>query len=402
MKFKDKENTKYHVIFAVENNQVPQDTRVWLEAKALEENGFNVSIICPNIRREKENHKKLDNINIYQYRSFFEGTSVFGLLLEYILSSFFIFLYAIKVYLRQSFHIVHLANPPDFLIVLFLFFKLLGVKIVFDHHDLCPELFIEKFNIKNLLYKMVLFFEHLSYKFSDVIIATNNSVKRAGIDRNKTDAEKIFVVRNGPDLSVVHSYSIKKDFRNEKKYLIGYVGKIDKQDCLSKLVNSTEYIINNRKFKDFRVLIIGDGTDLQYLKSAVKDKKLGDYFIFYGAEYNKKKLFTLLSSVDVCVEPRRESEISSKSTSIKIMEYMALGKPIVQYYGTEGRFSAKGASLYIENNDEYAFGDAIIYLLNNEKKRKEMGEYGIKRVREFFQWDIQRKILLRIYREVII
>ena len=148
MKFKDKENTKYHVIFAVENNQVPQDTRVWLEAKALEENGFNVSIICPNIRREKENHKKLDNINIFQYRSFFEGTSVFGLLLEYILSSFFIFLYAIKVYLRQPFHIVHLANPPDFLIVLFLCFKLLGVKIVFDHHDLCPELFIEKFNKK--------------------------------------------------------------------------------------------------------------------------------------------------------------------------------------------------------------------------------------------------------------
>ena len=139
-----------------------------------------------------------------------------------------------------------------------------------------------------------------------------------------------------------------------------------------------------------------------YERIQTNGKKLGDYFIFYGAEYNKKKLFTLLSSVDVCVEPRRESEISSKSTSIKIMEYMAPGQPIVQYQGIESKFSAGEASLYIENNDEYAFGDAIIYLLNNEKKRKEMGEYGIKRVREFFQWDIQRKILLRIYREVII
>ena len=210
------------------------------------------------------------------------------------------------------------------------------------------------------------------------------------------------MVRNGPDLSVVHSYSIKKDFRNEKKYLIGYVGKIDKQDCLSKLVDSIEYIINIRKFKDFRVLIIGDGTERKKIEAMTKYKKLEKYFIFYGAEYNKKKLFTLLSSVDVCVEPRRESEISSKSTSIKIMEYMTLGKPIVQYDGTEGRFSAKGASLYIENNDEYAFGDAIIYLLNNEKKRKEMGEYGIKRVREFFQWDIQKEILLKIYKEVLI
>jgi len=394
-------NFKSHVLFVVENNQVPQDTRVWLEAKALEGNGFDVSVICPDIRKEKESHKILDNIEIFQYISFFEGSTVFGLLLEYLLSSFFIFLYAIKIYLRKPFHTVHLANPPDFLIVIFFFFKLLGVEIVFDHHDLCPELFIEKFGKRSYIYKMVLFFERLSYKFANVIITTNNSVKRVGIERDNTDEKNIFVVRNGPDLSVVHPYSIKKDFRNGRKYLIGYVGKIDEQDCLSKLVNSIEYMVNNRDFTDFRVLIIGDGTECKKIEEMVRYEKLGEYFIFYGSEYNKEKLFTLLSSVDVCVEPRKESEISSKSTSIKIMEYMALGKPIVQYKSVEGKYSAQKSSLYIESNDERAFGDAIIYLLNNEKKRKEMGKYGMKRVRKFLHWDIQKNPLLNIYREVL-
>ena len=402
MKFGNEENIKYHVLFVVENNQVPQDTRVWLEARALEEKGFDVSVICPNIKRESESHKILDNIDIFQYKSYFEGATIFGLIFEYLLSSFFIFLYAIKIYLRQPFHIVHLANPPDFIIMIFIFFKLLGVKIVFDHHDLSPEYFLEKFKKRNPFYKTLLLFEKLSYKCANVVIVTNKSFKEVGIERNKIDKKKIFIVRNGPDLSVAYPYSSKIDFRKEKKYLIGYVGKIDGQDCLIKLVNTIEYIVNNKGFSDFRVLIVGDGTDRIRIENIISDRKLEDYFIFYGWEYDKEKLYKILSSFDLCVDTQKESEVLDKSTSFKIMEYMALGKPIVQYKSIEGKYSAQEASLYIENNDEYAFGDAIIYLLNNEKKRKEMGEYGIKRVREFFQWDIQRKILLRIYREVII
>lgn len=402
MEFEYKENKKFHILFIVENNQVPQDTRVWMEAEALKESGFNVSVICPNIEKDKESHKRLSDIEIFQYISFFEGKTTFGLILEYLLSSFLILLYAIKIYLNRPFQIVHIANPPDFLFLIFLPFKSMGLKIVFDHHDLSPELFIEKFGSKNFLYKLILFFEKLSYKIADIIITTNKSVKKAGIKRSKADEKKVFVVRNGPDLSVVHLYPVKKNIRNGGKYLIGYVGKIDKQDSLSKLVNSIEYMVNNRGFTDFKVLIIGDGTEWKNVEKIVRDKKIEDYFIFYGSEYNKKRLFTLLSSVDVCVEPRRESEISSKSTSIKIMEYMALSKPIVQYDGIEGRVSAQDASFYIENNDECAFGDAIIYLLKNKEKMREMGAYGVKRVREVLQWDIQKEILLKIYKEVLI
>jgi len=394
-------NRKAHVLFVVENNQVPQDTRVWKEAQAIKEAGHKVSIICPNIIREKPGYKTIEEIDVYQYRNFLEGARTFGLLLEYFLASISIILYSLKIYSKNPFNIIHLANPPDFLIILFFPYKFLKVKIIFDHHDLSPELFIEKFESKSLLYKLLLFFEKLSYLLSDIIIVTNNSIKKTGGKRNNIRADKIFVVRNGPDLKIVHSYSIEKKLEKRAKYLVGFVGKMDPQDGLLKLVYSVEHIVQNRGFKDFRVLLIGDGTDRKRIERVIKNKMLEEYFIFHGAEYNKEKLFRLLSSVDVCVDPAKETKLSNKSTHIKISEYMALEKPIIQYNRNEGRLSATKASYYIKNNDEKAFGDAIVHLLKNEKEREEMGKYGMKRVKKYFHWGIQKKILLQVYNKIL-
>jgi len=397
---KIKRYRRKHVLFVVENNQVPQDTRVWLEAKAIKEQGYNVTVICPNANKERALYKILEEIHIYQYPFFIEGSSIFSILIEYLLSFFFISIYAFNIYRREPFHIVHLANPPDFLISIFLFYKLLGIKIIFDHHDLSPEYFLEKFKKKNVFYKALLFLEKFSYKFADVVIVTNNSFKEVGLKRNNVDIKKVHVVRSGPDISIVHPYRKSKNFRKGRKYIIGYVGKIDKQDGLSNLVTSMDYLVNRKKFDDFRVLIIGNGTELNKIKRTVSQKELDEYFIFYGQEYNKKKLFTLLSSVDICIDPQPASDVLNNSTSLKIMEYMALGKPIVQYRSIEGERSAKKASFYVENNDPLAFGDAILMLLNDKRRRKEMGEYGIRRVRNFLQWEIQKKKLIRVYDEL--
>lgn len=392
---------KSHVLFVVENKQIPMDTRVFKEAKALEEEGLEVSIICPNLNKEKKYHKKVDNIEVFQYFCPFEGKSFIGIIVEYSIAIFLILFKSIKIYIRKPFHIVHLANPPDFLILLFLPFKLFDVKILFDHHDLSPELFVEKFKKKNFFHKLLLLFERMSYKIADHIITTNKSVKDTCIKRNKVHGKRISIVRNGPDLNKLNLCKIKENFRKNRSYLIGYVGNIDKQDSLEKLVNSVEYMVKERNFDNFRVLIIGDGTNRPDIQNHTIQKELQDYFIFHGYEYNRKQLFSLLSNVDICVEPRKESEISRKSTSTKIMEYMALGKPIIQYNSIEGKFSAGRASLYIKNNDEKAFGDAMIELLKDKKRREEMGEYGKKRVEESLQWSIQEQELLNIYKAIL-
>jgi len=377
------------------------DTRVFKEAKALEEEGLEVSIICPNLNKEKKYHKKLGNIEVFQYPCFFEGKSFIGIIVEYLIAILFILFKSIKIYLRKPFHIVHLANPPDFLIFLFLPFKLFGVKIVFDHHDLSPELFAEKFQKKNFFYKLLLLCERLSYKIADSIITTNKSVKITCIERNKVYGKRISIVRNGPDLNKISFCKTKENHVKKRSYLIGYIGNIDEQDSLEKLVNSVDYIVKERNFDDFRVLIIGDGTNRLRIEEDIRRKKLQNYFIFYGFEYNRKKIFSLLSKIDIGVEPSKETEKFSKSTSIKVMEYMAVGKPIVQYNTVEGRFTAGVASLFIRNNDEKAFGDAIISLLKDDKKRKKMGEYGKNRVKKLLQWDIQKNKLLNVYQNLI-
>ena len=207
----------------------------------------------------------------------------------------------------------------------------------------------------------------------------------------------MFVVRNGPALNQITQYKIKENFKKDKDYLIGYIGKIDEQDSLEKLVYSTDYMVNKRNFKSFRVLIIGDGTDRKRIERIVKQRSLEDYFIFYGPIYNRKKIFSILSKIDIGVEPSKETEKFTKSTSTKVMEYMAVGKPIIQYNTIEGKFTTGKASLFIQENNEKAFGDAIIELLKNKKKRKEMGEYGKRRVENVLQWDIQKKKLLKVY-----
>lgn len=390
-----------HILFVVENNQIPMDTRVLKEAKALEEEGLDISIICPNLNKEKKYHKKINNIDVFQYFCPFEGKSFFGILAEYSISIFFILFKSIRIYFKKPFQVVHLANPPDFLTLIFLPFQFFGVKIIFDHHDLSPELFVEKFQKNNLFCKLLLIFEKMSYKIADHIIVTNKSIKDICIKRNKVNENKVFIVRNGPDLNEIGSCKNKIDFKKDSEYIIGYVGNIDKQDSLEKFVNSVDYMVKKRNFINFKVLIIGDGTNRISIQNNIRQKNLQDYFIFHGYEYDRKKIFSLLSNTDICIEPRRESEISSKSTSIKIMEYMALGKPIVQYNSKEGKISAGKASVYIKNNDEKAFGDAIISLFKDNKKRGKMGEYGKNRVEELLEWNMQKKKLVNIYKNLI-
>lgn len=150
------------------------------------------------------------------------------------------------------------------------------------------------------------------------------------------------------------------------------------------------------------MLIIGDGTARENIEELVKEKGLEDYFIFHGAEYNRNKLYRLLYETEACVDPLTYNEETKIGTAIKIMEYMAVGKPIVQYNIGEGMVTAGESSIYIRNNDKIAFGDAIIELLKNKKKRDVMGKIGRKRIEEKFQWAVQEKKLINLYYKVML
>lgn len=385
-----------HVLIVIENLPAPFDRRVWQEASTLKENGAKVSIICPKMKGYDKSYEVVDNIEIYRH-NLREGKGAFGYLLEYSQAIFWEFILSWKIYFKNRFDVIQGCNPPDLIFFTALFFKPFGVKYVFDHHDINPELYISKFEKKGFFYKLMLLFEKLTFKTANFSIATNESYKKIALDRGKMSPDKVQVVRSGPKLDRLKLLNPKDEYKKEKKYLIGYIGVIGEQEGLDLLLESAAYILSKRE--DVHFGIVGGGTHLNEIEKLCSDMGLNDHFDFYG-RVDDQTMLEVLNTADICVNPDKPTAMNDLSTMNKIMEYMALKKPIVQYTLKEGKFSAGKASLYAKNTDPVDFGDKIIHLLDHPEIRTEMGEFGYKRVLNQLSWDFESKKLIHLYQKV--
>ena len=392
--------SKKRVLIIVENQAVPFDRRVWREACSLRENGYDVTVLCPRRKASAKGYEILNGIRVYRHPSPAEGSTPMGYLWEYSCALFWEFWYTAWIYLRHGFDVIQGCNPPDDIFLVALPFRLLGVKYIFDHHDVNPELYISKYGKQGALYKILVALEKYTYRFSDIVIATNKSYKDLAVNRGGVASENVFVVRNGPEREGFRSVLPNPARKNGKNYLIGYVGNMSIQDGLDILLDVAQHVKNSGRCDVF-FTCVGGGTELNKLKEMVEDRDLLDTVHFTG-RVSDEELVEILSTADVCVNPDRPSEMNDISTMIKIMEYMALGKPIVQFDAKEGRFSAQEASLYASKNDGVAdFAAKIIWLLDRPEERKKMGEFGKKRIEEELAWEYSVPQLLAAYREAL-
>lgn len=385
------------ILIIVENQTVPFDRRVWREACSLRENGYDVTVLCPRRKSSSKGYEILQGVRIYRHPSPAEGSTPLGYLWEYGCSLFWEFLYTCWIYLRHRVQVIQGCNPPDDIFLVALPFKVLGVKYIFDHHDANPELYISKYGKEGSLYKILVWLEKQTYRFSDVLIATNTSYKELAVKRGGMAPENVFVVRNGPDRTGFKPVPPNPARKNGKQYLVGYVGNMSVQDGLDILLDVALHIKDSGR-RDIFFTCVGGGTELNKLKTMVEEKGLLDTVCFTG-RVSDQELLEVLSTADLCVNPDRPSEMNDISTMIKIMEYMALGKPIVQFDATEGRFSAQEASLYADKNAGVAdFAAKIIWLLDRPDERAKMGAYGRKRIEEQLAWEYSVPELLAAYK----
>ena len=387
---------KKKILIIVENMWVPQDPRVWKQALSLLGAGYQVVVLCPRGKGAEKGYEFIDGVHIYRHRMAHEGRDPWGYVREYSAALFWEFLYSWWIYLRHGFHVIQACNPPDDIFLVALPFKLLGVKYIFDHHDVNPELYLSKYGREDLFYRIQVWLEKMTFRSSDVVMSTNNSYREIAMTRGGICEDDVFVVRNGPRMETFKAVSPNPALKNGKRYLVGYVGVMNSQEGLDILIDVALRLKNIGR-RDVQFTCVGRGPELASLRKMTQEKQLEDMVTFTGFVPDAE-MVEILSTADVCVNPDRPSAMNSMSTMIKIMEYMALGKPIVQFEGTEGRFSAQDASLYSNGSDQTAdFADKILWLLDHPEERERMGQFGRMRIEKELAWEYSVRHLLAAY-----
>ena len=386
------------ILFIVENLPSPFDRRVWQEAITLHQNGYQVAIICPTGKGYEEKYECLDGIHIYRHPLPPEAEGALGYVLEYSVALYWEFYLSFKVLFSHGFDAIHACNPPDLIFLVAGFFKFFfHKKFLFDHHDINPELYEAKFGRRDFFYRLMLLCERLTFKTADRSIATNESYKQIAIERGGMHPDKVTVVRSGPKLDRLKIIEPVLALKKGRKHLVGYVGVMGKQEGIDYLLRALHYIVEHKNRTDVHFGLVGGGTELTSLQAYAKALGVEDYVTFTG-RVSDQQMLEMLNTADVCVNPDVANEMNDKSTMNKIMEYMALAKPIVQFDLSEGRFSAQEASLYARRNDTKDFAEKILLLLDDQVKRKTMGDFGRNRIITELEWKYEEPKLLEAYR----
>jgi glycosyltransferase involved in cell wall biosynthesis len=384
------------VLIIVENLPLPFDRRVWQEATTLQQAGYQVSIICPKGKGYEKGHEAIDGVHIYRHALPIEASGALGYAIEYSWALLWEFVLTLRVLWTRGFDVIHACNPPDTIFLIGGFFKLFGKKFIFDHHDINPELYEAKFGRRDAFYKLLVALERWTFKTANVSIATNESYKKIAVQRGGKRPERVFIVRSGPDLRRLKTVPPVPELRKGRQYLVGYVGVMGKQEGIDYLLRGVQHIVRDLKRTDIHFGLVGGGTELEDMKAYARELGVADHVTFTGRVPDQQML-EMLNTADVCVNPDVANEMNDKSTMNKVMEYMALGKPIVQFDLTEGRFSAQDASLYADKNNELDLARKIVRLLDDAELRDRMGRLGRSRVENELEWKYEVPKLLAAY-----
>lgn len=384
---------KPHVLIIVQNLSVPYDRRVWLECNSLIDNGFDVSVICP--RAEGDTKKEiLNNVHIYRYAPPPMTAGVVSFFVEFAYCFIRTFFLSIKIYSRRRFHVVQTCNPPDTYWLLGMFYKMFGCTFVYDQHDLCPEIFDARFGtdaggFKKILRKALAWLEKRNYSVACEVISTNESYRELAISRGKKNPEHVTIVRSGPNPDRLYLTEPDSAVLGHHKYLLVYIGVMGPQDRVDIAIDALNEIINVRGNKDYCLALLGDGDCFTELQDQVRRLDLTDHITFTGRA-DDEVIRRYFSSAILGIAPDPATEFNSHSTHNKIMEYMIFSLPVIAFDLKETKKSGQDAVYIVDKNaDPVAMADGIELLVQDENKRRSMGEYALKRVMDELIWDHQ-------------
>jgi len=389
------------ILMLLENQTYPRDFRVLREATALTAAGYRVSVICP-AGPGQPFRETLNGVRLCRYAQPPAANGFLGYIWEYGYAMAATFVLSLLLLFREGFDVVHAHNPPDTFVFIAAFYKLLGKRFVFDHHDLSPEMYQARFPGGGSLFvhDALVLLEKLTCRLADRVIATNESYKKIEMERDLVPETRITVVRNGFELHDLPPVEPDRTLLLKGKTTIGYIGVMGFQDGVDYLLRALSHLVRDLGRTDFFCILVGGGDAFPYLKSLAKQLDISQYVLFTGM-VDHAEVARYLGAADLCVAPEPSAPYNDRSTAVKLMEYMTLAKPIVAFDLTEHRFTAQGAAAYVNPNDELEFARTIAELMDDPARRKRMGLLGRRRVETELAWQYSIPKLLEVYRAIL-
>lgn len=386
------------VLVLVENLSVPFDRRVWQESRALADAGHEVVVVCPAGRgQDTEPEVVLDGVRILRYPLAAATGGPAGYVREYGVALWHTLRLALRVRREGPVDVVHACNPPDLLFLVALALRPSGARFLFDHHDLVPELFLSRFPGRGrALHRVSLLLERLTFRAADAVVSTNESYRRVAVERGGVAPERVTVVRSAPDLRRFVRRDPDPALRRGRPHLLAYLGVMGPQDGVDYALRALAHLRDGMGRDDWHAVFMGTGDAHDGLLALRDELGLTDRVEFPGRvpdEYVQR----CLSTADVCLSPDPKNPLNDVSTMNKVVEYMAMGCPLVSFDLVEARVSAGGAAVYAPGDDEAEFARLVDVLLGDPGRRHEMGELGRARVEAALSWDTSRRALLAAY-----
>jgi glycosyltransferase involved in cell wall biosynthesis len=389
------------LLIIVQNLPVPFDRRVWLECQALTAAGYHVSVVCPRGSGDPA-YEVIDSVELYKYRPYAPGGSKVSFLAEYAYSFLATAWGVLKARRSGRFAVIQACNPPDIFWPLAAAFRVLeGTRFVFDHHDLCPELYRSRFpRGPGLPYRGLLALERRTHRSADHVIATNDSYRQIAMTRGGKRAEEVTVVRTGPNLRRLRRVEADPELRRGRRFLVAYIGVMGPQDGVDIVVRAADIVVNKLGRADIAFTLIGSGDCFNNLVALRDQLDLGGHVEFTGRAPDEV-VARIMSTADAGLSPDPKNPLNDVSTMNKTMEYMAFGLPVIAFDLRETRVSASDAAVYVRPNDEQEYAEAIVALVDDEPRRSLMGKFARERVEQELAWDHQESAYLGVYKRVL-
>jgi glycosyltransferase involved in cell wall biosynthesis len=393
---------KGRVLIIVQNLPVPFDRRVWLECQTLRAAGHDVSVVCPKGPGDPS-FAKLEGVELYKYRPYASKGNKVSFIVEYVYS----FLVTLWLSLKASragrrFDVVQACNPPDIFWPIGLLFKALyRSQFVFDHHDLCPELFESRFpDGSRRAHQGLLWLEGRTVASADHVIATNDSYRAVDIERHHADPDRVTVVRTGPDPARLKPREADSSLRRGRPYLVAYIGVMGPQDGVDIVLSMAHHVVTTLGRTDISFTLIGSGDCFEDLLAMRASLGLKEYVEFTG-RIPDDNVAAILSTADVGICPDPKNPLNDVSTMNKTMEYMAFGLPVLAFDLKETRVSAGDAGVYATPNEVDELATLLVGLMDDPGRRQAMGAVGRARVEQELAWHHQAARYLGVYESLI-